>query len=71
MTGSSWSNTSSYGAAYGTDDVIKVSLNMSNGELRFYKNGTDQGVAYTVDTSKTWYLACSIGNNGTSVSITG
>ena len=52
-------------------DVIKGSLNMSNGELRFYKNGTDQGVAYTVDTSKTWYLACSIGNNGTSVSITG
>ena len=44
---------------------------MSNGELRFYKNGTDQGVAYTVDTSKTWYLACSIGNNGTSVSLTG
>ena len=60
-----------YGATYGQGDVIKVSLNMSNGELRFYKNGTDQGVAYTVDTSKTWYLACSIGNNGTSVSITG
>ena len=60
MTGSSWSNTSSYGAAYGTDDVIKVSLNMSNGELRFYKNDADQGVAFTVNTSYSYYLGVAL-----------
>jgi hypothetical protein len=56
MTGTSWSSTSSYGASYGTDDVIKVSLNMSNGELRYYKNDVDQGVAFTVNTSLSYYL---------------
>ena len=44
---------------------------MNNGELKFYLNGDDQGVSHTLDTSKTWYLAASIGNSGTQISITG
>ena len=36
----------------------------------FYKNNISQGVAYSVDTSKTYYLVTSIGNNGTMVEIT-
>ena len=70
-TSGSCGSASNYGSTYGAGDVIKVELNMNNGQLRFYKNGTDQGVAFTVDTSKTWYLTSSIGNNGSSVTITG
>ena len=47
---------SSYGASYAAGDVIKISLNMNNMELTFYKNGTSQGVAYTVATG-TYYLS--------------
>lgn len=47
---------SSYGASYSAGDVIKISLNMNNRELTFYKNGTSQGVAYTVATG-TYYLS--------------
>ena len=45
-----------YGASYSAGDVIKISLNMNNRELTFYKNGTSQGVAYTVATG-TYYLS--------------
>ena len=62
---------SNYGDTYGAGDVIKIQLNMNNGQLVFFKNGTSQGVSHTLDTNKTWYLAISIGNAGTSVSITG
>ena len=64
-------NSATYGASYGQGDVIKIQLNMNNGELKFYLNGDDQGVSHTLDTSKTWYLAASIGNSGTQISITG
>ena len=60
----------SYGSTYGEGDVIKVELDMSTGNLTFYKNNISQGVAYSVDTSKTYYLVTSIGNNGTMVEIT-
>ena len=62
---------SNYGDTYGAGDVIKIQLNMNNGQLTFFKNGTSQGVSHTVDTEKTWYLGIGIGNAGTSVSITG
>lgn len=61
----------SYGLAYGEGDIIKIQLNMNNGELIFFKNGISQGISRIVDTSLRWYLAISIGNSGTSVSITG
>ena len=60
-----------YGSIYGEGDVIKIKINMNNGELIFFKNGISQGVSRIIDTSLTWYLAISIGNSGTSVSITG
>jgi len=60
----------SYGSTYGEGDVIKVELDMSTGNLTFYKNNISQGVAYSVNTSKTYYLVTSIGNNGTMVEIT-
>ena len=61
---------SPYGSSYGKDDVIKVELDMNTGYLTFYKNNISQGRAYIVDTSKTYYLVTSIGNNGTTVEIT-
>ena len=60
-----------YGSTYGEGDVIKIQLNMNNGELIFFKNGISQGVSRIVNTSLTWYLAISIGNRATSVSLTG
>ena len=43
-------------------DVIKISLNMNNRELTFYKNGISKGVAYTVTSASTYYLAVSFTN---------
>jgi hypothetical protein len=63
-------SSTSYGSTYGLNDVIKVVLDMSTGYLTFYKNNISQGVAFTVDTSKTYYLVASIGNNLTMVEIT-
>ena len=60
----------SYGSTYGVDDVIKVILDMSTGYLTFYLNNISQGIAFTVDTSKTYYFVASIGNNLTMVEIT-
>jgi hypothetical protein len=37
----------SYGATYTTSDIIGVALDMDNGTVTFYKNGTTQGVAST------------------------
>lgn len=36
-----------YGASYGVNDVIGVLYNGNTGELSFYKNGVNQGVAYS------------------------
>jgi len=37
----------SYGASYGTSDVVGIALDLDNGTLTFYKNGTTQGTAFT------------------------
>ena len=37
--------------------VIGVALDTTNGELTFYKNGTSQGVAYTLSTSNSYVIA--------------
>jgi len=47
-----------YGATYTTGDVIGVALNMDDGEIEFFKNGTTQGVAYT-GISGTFYAGMS------------
>jgi hypothetical protein len=41
----------SYGSSYTTNDVIGVALDMDNGTLTFYKNGTSQGVAFSTGIS--------------------
>jgi len=38
---------SSYGASYTTNDIIGIALDLDNGTLTFYKNGSSQGVAFT------------------------
>ena len=37
----------SYGASYGTGDIIGFALDADNGDLTFYKNGVSQGAAAT------------------------
>ena len=47
----SWYNNSqqspNYGANFTTGDVLGIALDMDNGTLNFYKNGTDQGQAFS------------------------
>jgi len=43
---------SAYGATYTTGDVIGIALDMDNGTLTFYKNGTSQGQAFSGLTGK-------------------
>ena len=45
-TGNKWIDDTgtTYGAAYTTNDVIGVAVNMDDSEITFYKNGTSQGV---------------------------
>lgn len=38
----------SYGAAFTSGDVIGVGYDASTGQIEFFKNGTSQGVAFTV-----------------------
>jgi hypothetical protein len=47
--GNKWNNSvgTAYGAAYTTNDVIGVALDMDAGTLTFYKNNVSQGVAFT------------------------
>ena len=39
--------TSSYGASFTTNDIIGIALNLDDGEITFFKNGSTQGVAFT------------------------
>jgi len=50
---------SSYGASYTTGDIIGIALDVDNGTLAFYKNGSSQGNAFTgLDTDTTWLIGC-------------
>ena len=62
-----WQNSANYGEPFGENDIIKIRLDMDNGELRFYKNGSDQGKSHDIDTSQTYYLAVSFGNSNFTV----
>ena len=57
-------SSSSYGSTYTTGDIISVAFNADNGQLTFYKNGTSQGVAYTVTSGKSY--APALGKDQTS-----
>ena len=49
---------SSYGASYGTNDIITVNLDMSLGELSFSKNNVDQGkVTEKIQKNSQYHLA--------------
>ena len=54
----------SYGDSFTVGDTIGCSLDCGSGELRFYKNGVDQGVAKTITAN---YHACfAVSNFGSS-----
>ena len=54
----------SYGDSFTTGDTIGCSFDCGSGELRFYKNGVDQGVAKTITAD---YHACfAVSNFGSS-----
>ena len=45
----------SYGDTWTNGDIISILYDADNGTLKFYKNGSDQGNAFTsLDTSKIW-----------------
>jgi hypothetical protein len=46
--------TGAYGATYTTGDVIGFALDLDNGTMVFYKNGTSQGTASTGMTGREW-----------------
>jgi len=55
-----------YGAAFVAGDVIGIMVDFDTPELRFTKNGVDQGVAFTNINGKTLLIAVSddtVGNN--------
>ena len=43
-------NRKEYGDPYSTGDFVGIGINANTGEINFYKNGVDQGVAYKFDT---------------------
>ena len=56
---------SNYGSSYTDGDVIGVAVDMDAGTIRFYKNGTDQGQAYSgISGTYTFYQGTYGGSNG-------
>ena len=58
-------SSSSYGASWTTNDIIGVALNMDDGEIAFYKNGSSQGTAYTGIPTTDFMLPAFSGQSGT------
>ena len=55
-------STSSYGDTWvGTDDIVNMSLNLDDNELKFYKNGTVQnsGTAIAISSGYTYFVGTS------------
>ena len=64
------SETGSYGASYTTNDIIGIALNLDDGEITFYKNGSSQGVAFTdllSSTDESWLPAIKLYNEAIDV----
>jgi len=58
----------SYGDDWSVNDVIGIGYDSSTGELKKKKNGTSQGIAYTLNTTKQYHPAISMyAGNGTAV----
>lgn len=55
---------SAYGASFTSGDVIGVSYNSYTGDVHFYKNGVDQGLAITLTpASGPYFAACADGSS--------
>ncbi len=54
-------NSSSYGASFGTSNVIRIEVDLSSnpGTIEFFKDGVSQGDAFTdITSTKTWFFWC-------------
>ncbi|KAI8070067.1 hypothetical protein BC940DRAFT_296883 [Gongronella butleri] len=50
-----------YGIVWKADDLITCAIDLDAGEIRYYQNGIDLGVAFSkVDKTRTWYPALSL-----------
>jgi len=49
--------TTAYGATWTNGDVIGIAFDADTGQLTFYKNGTSQGLAFTVTSGNSYYPA--------------
>ncbi|KAI8993196.1 SPRY domain-containing protein [Pilobolus umbonatus] len=51
----------SYGMIWEIDDTITCAIDMREGEIRYYKNGNDMGIAFSkVSRTRAWYPAISL-----------
>jgi len=67
--GSSRTNgtTVSYGSTYTAGDIIGVAMDLNAGTLIFYKNGVNQGTAFTSIPSSTWFPTVADDNTASTV----
>ena len=58
-------NTAAYGATWTNGDIINMSLNLDDNELKFYKNGAIQasGTAITIPSGYTYFVGASVYNS--------
>jgi len=60
-----------YGASYSVNNVIGIALDVDNGTLTFYKNGTSQGTAYSgLSTTATYFPSIGDGSAANTFSAT-
>ena len=57
------SSNSSYGATLATGDLVGVKYDADTRQLEFYKNGSSQGVAYTVSSDYDYYPSIHVNNS--------
>ena len=55
-------SSSSYGASYGTGNIISIALNMDDNQVTFYKDGASQG-AISITADLTYFMYCTDYNN--------
>ena len=61
---------SSYGSSWTTGDTVSAALDLDNGQISFYKNGVNQGTAYTnVQTYNTFLVPIVYTGNSTASSV--
>ena len=54
----------SYGASFGTNDVIAMAIDVDNSQVTFYKNGVSQGaISFTFDSRVDYYIGFTDGSS--------